>query len=148
MSVAVAVTSIVGADPSQGTDKTLNQVLVEGTLTLTGNYGSGASHGDAINFANATGGDLIKSEYPPRRVEIFENQQSASAGVGNAPLGYTYIYCQGTTQNNGLLQVLGAGAGGATTGDPEFTQGAAYSAGSPSLNNAVLRFRAWFPVAI
>lgn len=141
MSVAVAISSIAN-DASGGLDATQNEEIVEGTLTLSGNYGTASSHGDTINFAN----DAIKSSLPPRRVEVFENQGSASAGVGNAPLGYQYNYAQGTRQENGLLQVLGTPAsGGATTGATEFTQGSAYSGGTPSLNGAVLRFKAWFP---
>jgi len=136
MSVAVAVASIVSTDPSGGLDATQGEEIVEGTLTLSGNYGSSGSHGDTINFALPQ----VESQLPPRRVEIFENQ-----GAGTAPLGYTYIYNNGTTQANGVLTILGTPAsGGAEVGATEFTQGAAYSAGSPSLSGAVLRFKAWF----
>lgn len=144
MSIAVAVSSIVTADPSNGTDITQNEVIVEGTLTLSANYGGASTHGDTVNFATATspaGTTPIQSSLAPRRVEVFENQ-----GAGNAPLGYTYIYNNGTDQTNGVLTILGTPAvGAATTGATEFTQGAAYSGGTPSLLAAVLRFKAWFP---
>lgn len=141
MAVAVAISSIVTTDPSQGLDKTMNEQIVDGTLTLTGNYGTGSSHGDTINFGTF---DQIKSQQPPRLVEIFE-----APTAGTAPLGYQYIYAQGTTQANGKLVILGtAASGSATTGSPEYTEGTAYSSGSPSLSGAVLRFRAWFPLFI
>lgn len=140
MAVAVAVNSIVAQDPSRGVDRTQSRIVVTGTLTLTGNYGAGGSHGDIVSFAS----DKVKSQQPPTWVEILENQ-----GAGNAPLGYTFRYFNGTTQLNGKLVVQGtSAAGGAETGTSEFTQGAAYSAGTPSLNNAVLRFRAEFPFGI
>lgn len=135
MSVAVAISSIAN-DPSGGLDATQNEEIVEGTLTLSGNYGTASSHGDPVSFAN----DAIKSSSVPRRVEIFEDQ-----GAGAAPLGYSFLYAHGTTQLNGVLVVLGTQAsGGALVGATEFTQGSAYSGGTPSLNGAVLRFKAWF----
>lgn len=143
MSVAVAVGSVLAADPAGGLDRTVSSYIVYGTLTLTGNYGTGSSHGDVIDFSKATGvpgggADAFKSSHRPKWVTIKENQGSASAGVANAPLGYNFIYCEGTTQDNGLLQI--------TSGtNTEFTQGSAYSGGSPSLNNVVLYFKAEFP---
>lgn len=137
--IAVAVSSIAN-DSSGGLDATQNEEIVDGTLTLSGNYGVANGHGDIINFAN----DLIKSTGLPRRVEIFEDQ-----GAGNAPLGYQLVYNHGSDLTNGKLVVLGTPAsGGATTGATEFTQGSAYSGGTPSLNNAVLRFRAFFPKGV
>lgn len=136
MSVAVAISSIAN-DSSGGLDATQNEEIVDGTLTLSGNYGVANGHGDIVNFAN----DLIKSTGLPRQVEIFEDQ-----GAGNAPLGYQFAYNHGTDLTNGKLVVLGTPAsGGATTGATEFTQGSAYGGGTPSLSAAVLRFRAYFP---
>lgn len=134
--ITVAINSIVATDPSGGLDDTKNQILVEGTLTLTANYGGAASHGDTVNFAQF---DQIKSGQIPRRVEVFEDQ-----AAGTAPLGYNYIFNHGTTQANGVLAILGTGAASGQ-GGTEITQGSAYSSFTPSLNNAVLRFRAWFP---
>jgi len=51
-------------------------------------------------------------------------------------LGYNYVYANGTTQANGVLQI--------TSGTTEVTEATAYSGLSPSLNNVVLRFRAAF----
>lgn len=141
MAVAVAISSISN-DPSGGLDNTQNEVIVDGTLTLSGNYGGASTHGDTVNFTGAAGWDQVKSTLVPRRVEIFEDQ-----GAGNAPLGYGFLYFHGTTQANGVLVVLGtAASGGAEVGATEFTEAAAYSDGSPSLDAAVLRFRAWFPL--
>ena len=134
MAIAVAITSIVNADPSAGIDNTQRREIVEGTLTLTANYGGVSSHGDTVNFAVAG----IKSDYPPVFVEVTENQ-----GAGNAPLGYMYIYNNGTTGANGVLTILGTGASSGQ-GGTEITEGSAYSTFTPSLNNAVLRFRAAF----
>ena len=136
MAVTVSVQSAVTADASGGIDITNNQYLVEGKLTLTGNYGVAAGHGDIVNFSG-----VVPSQLPPRFVQIFEDQ-----GAGLAPLGFEFIYTHGTTQANGKLVILGTpAAGGALVASPEFTQGNAYLTGVPSLNNVVLRFRAWFP---
>lgn len=141
MAVAVAITSIVTDDPSGGLDMTRTRFIVEGTLTLSGNYGGASTHGDTVDFAQF---DQIKSSQPPAWVEIKEDQ-----GAGNAPLGYKFNYATGTTQGNGVLQVIGTPAsGGAEVGGVEFTENAAYSAGTPSLDAAVLRFRAAFPKSV
>lgn len=132
MAVAVAFASIVSADPSTGLDSTRTRISAEGTLTLTGNYGGASSHGDTMSLVSPS----IPSDFLPVWVEIHENQGSASAGTANAPLGYTYIYAQGTTAANGLLQI--------TVGTTEVTENTAYSGLTPSLNNVVLRFKAWF----
>jgi hypothetical protein len=129
MAVAVAISSIVTDDPSGGLDKTRTRLIVEGTLTLSGNYGGASTHGDTVNFAQF---DQIKSGQPPAWVEVQENQ-----GAGNAPLGYNFIYSNGTTQANGVLQI--------TVGTTEVTEATAYSGLSPSLSGVVLRFRAAFP---
>jgi hypothetical protein len=134
--IAVQITSIVADDPSGGLDRTRTRMIVEGTLTLSGNYGTGSSHGDTVNFAQF---DQIKSGQPPVWVEVHENQ-----GAGSAALGYTYIYQNGATQGNGVLTILG-GAAASGQGGAEITQGSAYSGFTPSLNGAVLRFRAAFP---
>ena len=110
MAVAVKVGSIVPGDPEAGIDQTGGRFIVTGTLTLTGNYGTATSHGDTVNLASAG----IPVTVPPGWVEIQENQGSSAAGTGNPPLGYVYIYCQGTTIANGLLQIMGP----PTTGGP------------------------------
>lgn len=134
MAVAVAFTSIVASDPANGLDATRSRIIVEGTLTLTANYGTNSSHGDTVNFSGVANSDL-----PPAWVDIREDQ-----GAGNAPLGFRYIYNSGTTQANGVLTIVGSGASSGQ-GGTEITEGGAYSGTTPSLNNAVLRFRAAFP---
>lgn len=136
MSVAVAIASIVNSDPASGLDDTRTRQIVEGTLTLSGNYGAVAGHGDIVNFAS----DKVKSNLPPVFVEIKEDQ-----GAGVAPLGYGLVFATGTTQLNGKLVVFGGNAApGAKVGATEFTNGDAYSTGTPSLDGVVLRFRAAF----
>jgi len=126
MAVAVSITSV---------DFTGNQLLVSGTLTLTGNYGSSGSHGDTVSFL---GFDQVKSSYPPNSVSIFE-----TPAAGTSASGFVYSFSPGTTQGNGVMQVFGTPAtGGATTPLTEYTQAAAYSAG---LLAAKISFRAWFP---
>ena len=136
MAVAVAVGSIVANDPAAGLDRTRASYIVEGTLTLSGNYGTGSSHGDTVDFAS----DKVKSNQPPKWVDIREDQ-----GAGNAPLGFKYTYNSGTTQSNGVLTITGTGASSGQ-GGTEITEGSAYSGFTPSLNGAVLRFRAEFPM--
>jgi hypothetical protein len=137
MATVVAINSIIGGkDPSDGLDQTAAELIVEGTITLSANYGVAAGHGDIVDF---TGQDQIKTGQVPRRVEIFEDQ-----GAGVAPLGYSFLYAHGTDLNNGKLVVLNQATAAAKTGMVEFTQGDAYSTGTPSLNAAALRFKAWF----
>lgn len=129
MSVAVAVSSIVASDPSQGLDATQNEQIVEGTLTLSGNYGGGSTHGDTINFA----GPLVSTQQPPRKVDIFQVPTS-----GTGPIHYAFLYGQGTTQLNGVLIVVD------TTTGLEISEGAGYPAALTAAG-ANIRFRAWFP---
>ena len=137
MAVAVVIVSVIGGqDPSGGIDQTANELIVDGTLTLSSTYGAALGNGDVVDFTNQ---DQTKSELIPRKVEIYEDQ-----GAGNAPLGYTYIYAHGTTQANGKLVITNQVTAAAKTGAVQFTQGDAYSTGTPSLDGAVLRFRAWF----
>lgn len=126
--IAVAINSQVGADPGAGIDKTQDSILLEGSLTLTGNYGGAATHGDVMSFGSL---DQVKSSYSPKRVRVFE-----APPAGTAPQGiYEYTYCPGTTSENGQLYIWD------TATDAELTEGAAYPAG---LLTAVLRFEAYF----
>ena len=135
MAVAVAIGSIVTTDPAAGLDATRSRLIVEGTLTLSSTYGDVGGHGDVVNFESAQ----VGSSLPPAWVEIREDQ-----GAGNAPLGYVFVYATGTNQSNGKLMVLNQATAAAKTGMVEFTQGDAYSTGTPTLDAAVLRFRAAF----
>ena len=104
-------------------DVTQQEQIVDGYLTLTGNY---PLNGDTVAFGTL---DAIKSGVVPTRVEVFEEPPA-----GTAPTGYQYTYCPGTTINNGVVAILGSLGTQFATG--------AYSAG---LLAAVIRFRAWFP---
>ena len=133
MSVTLAINSIIHADPGAGIDKTQSALIVEGSLTLSGNYGGASpAHGDAINFKNAK----ITSSMIPRRVEIFQY-----AAIGVMPAHYSFQYAYGTTQANGELTVIDL-----TTG-LELTQGSAYP-GQLTAANAGIRFRATFPLFV
>lgn len=133
MSVAVAINSIVAVDPSGGIDSTQNELIVEGTLTLSGNYGDGSpANGDTLDFS---GFDYIKSQEVPRHVEIFQAPTSP-----NAPVQYSFLYGYGTDQSNGVLIVIDT-----TTGLP-LTDSAAYPAALTNTDTPPnIRFRAWFP---
>ncbi len=79
MAIAVAVTSV---------DNTQNQFIVDGTLTLSGNY---VAHGDTINL---TGFDAVKAQGAPTRIEVFETGAAASdplseLAAGAYPAGLT-----------------------------------------------------------
>lgn len=134
MSVAVTINSIVPADPGGGIDFTQRQLIVEGSLTLSGNYGNRSpANGDTLSFA---GFDFIKSQQPPLKVEIFQLPTSP-----NAPVHYAFLYGQGTTQANGVLIVIDT-----TTGLP-LTDAAAYPAALTAAT-AGIRFRAHFPALV
>ena len=109
-----------------------NQLIVDVFITLSGNYGTGASNGDILSFANT---NFIQSRRVPIWVDIYEEPLA-----GNAPSGYTFVWAVGTTQANGQLIVL---QGGAAVSSPQaqYTQGSAYSG---ALTGARLKARAVF----
>lgn len=130
--MAATITSIIAP---QNPDTTGREVIVDGTVALTANYGGGATHGDTLDLTQF--GDLAKSSQLPSKVEIFEQP-----AAGTAPTGWSFLYGLGTTQKNGVLIVVGGT--GAAAGDPlqEYPEGTAYSA---ALLAASIRVRAWFP---
>lgn len=99
------------------TDSTQSTQIARGTITLTGNYGSGTSHGDTLNLALYG----IQSNTPPVRVLIYEMPPA-----GTAPTGYDFEYTVGSNPSNGQLFIKGGAAAGAP--GQEYTQGSAYSA--------------------
>jgi len=129
--VTVTINSAVNVDPSGGLDSTQNELIVDGLLTLSDNYGGGSTNGDTLDFS---GFDLIKSQQPPRKVEIYQEPTA-----GEAPVIYAFLYGRGTTQANGVLIVTDfAGA--------QITPGAAYPAALTDDDpNPNIRFRAYFP---
>jgi hypothetical protein len=133
MSVAVTINSIIPHDPGAGIDKTQSALIVEGALTLSGNYGGASpAHGDVIDFSDAR----VTSSSIPRRVEIF---QYKAAGV--MPAHYSFLYAYGTDQSDGELTVID------TTTGLELTQGNAYP-GQLTAADAGIRFRATFPLFV
>lgn len=122
--MAATITSIIAP---QNPDTTGREVIVDGTVALTGNYGGAATHGDTLDLTQL--GDLLKSSQLPTKVDIWEDPTA-----GTAPTFYQFVYCPGTTQANGVVSI-----GSNLT---EYTQASAYSAG---LLAATLRVRAWFP---
>lgn len=147
MSIAVAFLGVIVngssfAAASNQPDTTQKEIIVDGTLTLSGNYGGAATHGDVLDFTNIPSQFSIGGQ-APTRVEVFERPQ-----VGVAPTGYNFIYCPGPTlaaptQAGGVLAIMGTGAASGQ-GGTELTEGSAYSGFTPSLNGLILGFRAWF----
>ena len=109
-------------------DRSMNRIIATATLTLTGNYGGAATHGDTIDFSSLG----IASDSVPDVVDIFE-----APPAGTAPNGYIFTFCPGTTQKNGVLTIV--------NNLTEYTQGSAYSAG---LLGATIKIWAEFPAFI
>lgn len=126
MAVLVTVGSAIDADSGSGLDSSRDTLWVEGSLTLSGSYGTGSSHGDTMNLASA----FVASDYSPKSVSIYQEP-----AAGSAPLAYSFLYGRGTTPANGVLIVVdGSGV--------EITEGASYP--GPLTDGAVIRFIARF----
>lgn len=110
-------------------DTTGRELIAQGNIVLTGNYGGAATHGDTLNLQQL--GDLLKSSQLPQQVEIWE-----APPAGTAPTGYIWTYCPGTTQLNGVLNIMSSPA-------TEYPQGSAYNA---ALLAAVIRVNVWAPL--
>ena len=121
MSIAVALSTTQSPNPM---DHTQQQVIVDGTLTLSGTY---PTNGDTLSFA-ALG---IPSNQLPTKVEIYE----VTPAPGPAS-GYSFVYLPGTTQANGLMEAF--------NGTTQFTT-ASYGTPPFAITGFALRFRAWFP---
>ena len=111
----------------QNPDTTAREIIVDGTVVLTANYGGASTHGDTLNLQQLQ--DLAKSSQLPTTVQVWEDPPA-----GTAPTFYQFVFCPGTTQLNGVLSI--------GSNLVEYTEASAYSAG---LLAAVLRIRAWFP---
>ena len=107
-----------------GMDFTAKGITAVGTIALTGNYGGSATHGDTL--------DLSALGVPSQQAPIVLIWEAPTAGSGVTTV-YRFTYCPGTTQANGLLQIMGAAA--------EYTQASAYSSNFPN----TLYFMAIFP---
>lgn len=122
-----AVASLSASLPQY--DTTQAEQVIEGSIALTGNYGTGGSHGDTLDLSLLG----AQSSQLPIRVDIFEKSPS-----GAAPSGNIYRYMYGTTQANGSLSVF---QGNGT----EYTQGSAYGTPPFAVTGFALGFRAYFP---
>jgi hypothetical protein len=118
-----AVFTINRAITPDAIDATMQEFIVDGFITLTGNYGGAATNGDTLSFAGV--------EVPSNQLNWVEIMETPPAGT--APTGYTFGFAPGTTNANGVLTVM--------NGTTQYTQGSAYSAGQLA---AVLRCRAWW----
>lgn len=123
--MAIAVALNINQLPN-ATDITQQQVMADGTLTLSGTY---PTNGDTL----ALGGLGIPSNQVPTKVEIWE----ATPAPGPAS-GFAFIFVPGTTQNNGLMEMFN-GTTQATTGT---------YASLITVTGFVLKFRAWFPLYV
>lgn len=108
-------------------DTTGRQVIAEGTIALTANYGGSATHGDTCDLTQL--GDALKTSNLPTKVEVWEDP-----AAGTVPTFYQFVFCPGTTLKNGVVSI-----GSNLT---EYTQASAYSAG---LLAAALRIRVYAP---
>jgi hypothetical protein len=124
MAAIVSITSI---------DSTQNNFIVQGKITLSGNYGGGSSHGDVLSFA---GFDVLKTAAVPTFVEINE-----APVAGTSASGYEYSFSPGVDQSSGKLQIFTSN-GAAPAPLAEYPQGTAYQG---SQSGAVLNFLAFFP---
>lgn len=122
--MAATITSITAP---QNPDVTNREVIVDGTVVLTANYGGASTHGDTLNLQQLQ--DLAKSSQLPTKVEIWEDPPA-----GTVPSFYQFVFCPGTTQLNGVVSI--------GSNLVEYTQASAYSA---ALLAAVIRIRVWFP---
>ncbi len=120
--------------PTQGpvvADTTQATQIVRGTITLSGNYGGGATNGDTLSFSGMPNNP---TNAVPLRVFIYEQP-----AAGTAPGGWRAIFCPGTTIANGVVAFF--------NGTTQLSQGAAYS-GTAAVANAVWAFEAIFPVGM
>lgn len=115
-------------------DTTERELIVDGTLTFSGNY---PNFGDTMNLAF----DQVKTQSLPTKVEIYE-----MPAAGTAPSGYVYVYAIGTTLANGKVVIMESADQTAPGAVPLAQLPAeAYPAG---ITGASVRFRAWFPAFV
>jgi len=125
--MATTITPIIAP---QNPDVTNRQIIVDGTVVLSGNYGVGGSTGDVLNLTQL--GDLLKTSQLPTKVEVWE-----APAAGTAPTFAQFVFSPGTTLANGLLsiaEVAGTIPAAATA------YATIFAAGLPTL-----RVRVWAP---
>jgi hypothetical protein len=113
-----------------GIDATKAYLVADFTVTLTGNYGTAASHGDTLDLS---GLGVQSNEIPI--VEFFETTPAGDAGSG-----LVFRYAPGTTQANGVLQIWDIATAA------EVTEATAYSGVLPAA--FALQGRAYYPLFI
>ncbi len=152
MAVGVQIVGIAPSDnsgytPTGGSQVDFTpggQLIVDCILTLTGNYGGGATHGDTINFGTTVAGSL---DFPSGQAPSWWDFHELVV-AGAAASGFVFDYHPGPTlaaptQNGGVLYITG-GATASQDGLNEIAEGGAYSGTTPSLNNVQIRARFWF----
>ena len=103
----------------------MNKIIVDGTIILAGNY---AQHGVTLDLS----GLGVPSNALPGPVWIYSTQTQ-----GAAPQTDVYVYQPGTTQANGVVQIVIAGA--------EMANAAAFATTAPTNGTGyVLHFQAEF----
>jgi hypothetical protein len=109
-------------------DKTQNSIIVDGTITLAGDY---VTNGVTLDLSKLG----IPSNQKPLRVQAW-----STVNQGAAVLQDFYTYVPGTNQTDGVLQIAVANAEMAA---------AAFAATSPcNAAGYVLNFRAEFPAFV
>ena len=106
-----------------GIDHTMKGFIAVGTITLAGNYGGGATHGDTLDLSTLG----VPSNSIPL-VRIWEGPVNGTLATFNR-----FIYSSGNGLSDGRLQIVGAAA--------EYTQGSAYAANFPN----TIYFEALYP---
>jgi hypothetical protein len=106
-------------------DTTKASIIIPAQLTLTGNYGTGSSNGDPLNFGSVA---------PPIGGSLYDDAPwwwslEELAVAGSVLTGYEFKYLPGPTlakptQAGGVLQALLAGV--------QYTPSAAYGGALPS----------------
>jgi len=114
MSMTAVVTNI---------DKTLNKFIVDGTITLAGSY---STDGDTFPL-----GGTCPALGLPSSVWVW-----STVTTGSGALKDYYTYLPGTTQNNGVVQIVVAGS--------EMSAGAYASTTPTNATGYVLHFQAEF----
>ena len=120
-----AVASLSTSQLPNPLDKTQQEQIVDGIITLSGSY---TANGDTLSFL----GLGINSDQVPNKVEIYE----ATPAPGPAS-GYQFVFLPGTNQGNGLMEIF-------STEGTQFS--GAYGTPPFAIAGFVLKFRAWFPL--
>lgn len=132
--VAVTIDSIIEGDPGDGINANQSALIVEGGLTLSGNYGWGSPvvDGDIIDWTASPNAARLTSGRAPRNILIFQAPDAA-----DDPVSYGFLYGYGTGQNDGVLKVIDL-----TTGSAIATGAYPAALTTPA---PVIRYRAEFP---